>query len=201
MVEQGYAKRPTYGVEGTKTAQFCAQHIKGGMVDVSKKRCAEQVCTKRPTFGVEGTKAELLCAHHCEKGMAAVIQKEEGVSTKVATKMNYLVRKVTSQEKLAPSMPRSSLPTSPRAAFAVRARQRAGVRLILHQGIKPHALFMQAKRERIAFLLPPRRWIPQTGPDAEASEVAAQSKTFYCCSCSFPQKEHAEVQTPRQDRF
>ena len=50
------AKRAHYGVEGTKRAEFCAQHAREGFVNVLGARCTHQGCSKRPTFGVPGQK-------------------------------------------------------------------------------------------------------------------------------------------------
>lgn len=52
----GCPKRAHYGVDGTKRAEFCAQHAQDGFVNVLAPRCKHQGCAKRPTFGVPGEK-------------------------------------------------------------------------------------------------------------------------------------------------
>lgn len=52
----GCFKQPHYGIPGSKTAKFCAQHALEGTVDVTSKPCAHEGCATTPFFGVEGTK-------------------------------------------------------------------------------------------------------------------------------------------------
>ena len=61
--------------EGTKTAEFCAEHREDGMVDVNYKRCAHHGCIKRTSYGKEGTKTAEFCAEHREDGMLHVVNK------------------------------------------------------------------------------------------------------------------------------
>lgn len=66
------SKRPTYGVveaDGARTAQFCAPHAKTGMVNVSKRRCAEPGCPKHPSFTLKGDKSLCYCVDHATDGM------------------------------------------------------------------------------------------------------------------------------------
>ena len=65
----GCNKQPTYGVEGTKTAELCSQHAREGMVNVISKRCGRQGCNKYPSFGVEGREKREYCAQHATPGM------------------------------------------------------------------------------------------------------------------------------------
>ena len=68
----GCRKSPSFGVTGTKTADYCAQHALDGMVNVSKTKCRTEGCGKRPSFGVTGTKTTEYCAQHALDGMANV---------------------------------------------------------------------------------------------------------------------------------
>lgn len=52
----GCPKRAHYGVDGTRRAEFCAQHAHDGYVNVLGPRCAHPACSKRPTFGLPGKK-------------------------------------------------------------------------------------------------------------------------------------------------
>ena len=70
---QDCRKRPSFGVAGTKMAEYCAQHALDGMVDVCKKKCRTESCCKNPSFGVEGTKKGEYCAQHASDGMVDVI--------------------------------------------------------------------------------------------------------------------------------
>ena len=41
-------KRPTFGVAGSRTVEFCSSHAKEGMVDVTnRKRCGHPGCNPR----------------------------------------------------------------------------------------------------------------------------------------------------------
>lgn len=51
-VHQGCNVRPSYGVEGTKKAEFCSQHAREDMVDVISKRCGHQRLQKKSSYGV-----------------------------------------------------------------------------------------------------------------------------------------------------
>ena len=63
---------PSFGVTGTKTAEYCAQHAPDGMVDVKSRKCRTESCEKWPSFGVEGTRAGECCAQHTPDGMVSV---------------------------------------------------------------------------------------------------------------------------------
>ena len=62
-------KRPSFGVAGAKTAEYCAQHAPDGMVDVYNRKCRTGSCGKQPSFGVAGTKTAEFCAQHATDGM------------------------------------------------------------------------------------------------------------------------------------
>ena len=47
--------QPSFGVAGTRTVEYCAQHALEGMVDVRTKKCRTASCGKVPYFGVAGT--------------------------------------------------------------------------------------------------------------------------------------------------
>ena len=49
-------KRALFGVAGTKTAEYCAEHAFDGMIDVYNRMCRTEGCRKRPSFGVASTK-------------------------------------------------------------------------------------------------------------------------------------------------
>ena len=55
-------KQPSFGVEGTRTALFCAGHKKEGMVNVVSSRCGHPSCNKRPAYCLEGRKTPEFCA-------------------------------------------------------------------------------------------------------------------------------------------
>ena len=68
-------KHPAYGVEGSKTAEFCAGHRKEGMVNVVSQRCSHPGCNKQPAFGLEGSKKKEFCAEHKKEGLVIVGRK------------------------------------------------------------------------------------------------------------------------------
>ena len=53
---EAYDKGPSFGLVGTKTSKYCAQHAPDGMVNVVSKKCRTESCGKIPSFGVAGTK-------------------------------------------------------------------------------------------------------------------------------------------------
>ena len=59
---EGCDKRSSFGVAGTKTAEYCAQHAPDGMVDVKSRKCSTEGCGKKPSYGVAGTKRAQYCA-------------------------------------------------------------------------------------------------------------------------------------------
>ena len=62
-----------FGVPGTTTAEYCAQHAPYGMVDVCSIKCRTENCGKEPSFGVAGTKKkEWYCEQHAPNGMVNV---------------------------------------------------------------------------------------------------------------------------------
>ena len=64
--------RASYGVAGTRKAQYCRQHSKEDMIDIYNRRCAQSECNKRPSYGVIGTGKMEYCAQHAREGMADV---------------------------------------------------------------------------------------------------------------------------------
>ena len=48
--------QPNFNVEGSKTAVFCRQHAKNGMVNVFCRRCSDGSCSKGPSYNFEGIK-------------------------------------------------------------------------------------------------------------------------------------------------
>ena len=73
---EGCGKRPTHGVAGTKTVEYCAQHALDGMVNVCSKKCKTEGCGKLPSYGVAGTKTVEYCAQHALDGMVKVCRKK-----------------------------------------------------------------------------------------------------------------------------
>ena len=63
------SSQPSFGVEGNKTAEFCLQHAKEGIVNVKDRNCAQPTCNKRPSHGVKSSKAAEFSAGHAKEGM------------------------------------------------------------------------------------------------------------------------------------
>ncbi|CAN0382768.1 unnamed protein product [Ascophyllum nodosum] len=61
---EGCGKQPSFGVAGTKTVQYCAQHAPDGMVNVYSRKYRTEGCGKKPSFGVAGTKMAEYCIQH-----------------------------------------------------------------------------------------------------------------------------------------
>ncbi|CAM9813869.1 unnamed protein product, partial [Ectocarpus sp. 13 AM-2016] len=74
----GCIKRPSFGNDGSKKAEFCSQHSQQGMVNVVSKRCGHPGCTKHPTYGQAGSKKAEFCSQHAWTGMANVVSKRCG---------------------------------------------------------------------------------------------------------------------------
>lgn len=69
---EGCKRRPTFGVEGTRQAQFCASHKPESFVNVLCKRCDVEGCKHQPSFGVPGAKPAR-CATHRSDGMVNLL--------------------------------------------------------------------------------------------------------------------------------
>ena len=65
-------KKPSFGVADTKTAEHCANHAPGGIVNVCHKKFKSEGCGKQPSFAVEGTKTVKYCAQPAPEGMVDV---------------------------------------------------------------------------------------------------------------------------------
>ncbi|CAM9765281.1 unnamed protein product [Sphacelaria rigidula] len=76
--EEGCVKYPSYGVAGSKKAEFCSKHAGAGMVNVVNKRCGEEGCVKYPSYGVAGSKKAEFCFKHARAGMVNVVNKRCG---------------------------------------------------------------------------------------------------------------------------
>ena len=64
--------KPSFCMEGSRTALYCKQHAGDHMVDVVNKRCSHNSCTKFPSFNVEGKKTAAFCKKHAQNGMVNV---------------------------------------------------------------------------------------------------------------------------------
>ncbi|CAN0174768.1 unnamed protein product [Ascophyllum nodosum] len=73
---EGCVKIPSYGVGGTKTAEYCAQHAPDEMVDVKSRKCRTEGCVKIPSYGVAGTKTAEYCAKHAPDVMVDVCSRK-----------------------------------------------------------------------------------------------------------------------------
>ena len=73
---EGCGKQPSFGVAGTKTVRYCAQHALDGMVNVCSRKCRTEGCGKQPSFGVAGTKTVRYCAQHALDGMVNVCSRK-----------------------------------------------------------------------------------------------------------------------------
>ncbi|CAM9912695.1 unnamed protein product, partial [Ascophyllum nodosum] len=51
---EGCGMQPSFGLGGTKTAEYCAQHALDGMVNVCNMKCRTGGCGKTLNFGVGG---------------------------------------------------------------------------------------------------------------------------------------------------
>ena len=73
--QAGCGKQPTYNIEGSPIARFCATHKTPDMVDVKNSRCEQAGCSKQPAFNIEGSLVARFCATHKLAGMVNVISK------------------------------------------------------------------------------------------------------------------------------
>ena len=69
-------KIPSFGVAGTKTGEYCAQHAPDGMVNVCSRKCRTEGCGTIPSFGVAGTKTGEYCAQHAPDAMVNVCSRK-----------------------------------------------------------------------------------------------------------------------------
>ena len=68
----------SFGIAGTRTAEFCATHASEGMINVISKRCDFPGCSKHPSYGVAGSKKAEFCVAHAKEGMVDVCSKRCG---------------------------------------------------------------------------------------------------------------------------
>ncbi|CAM9721608.1 unnamed protein product [Ectocarpus fasciculatus] len=64
--EHGCTKQPSFGKEGSKKRQFCAQHAKQGMVSLVSRRCGHPGCMKQSSFGKGGSQKREFCSLHAK---------------------------------------------------------------------------------------------------------------------------------------
>ena len=69
---EGCGKLPCFGVAGTKTVEYCAQHAPEGMVDVEGRKFRTEGCGKQPLFGDVSTKTVEFCAQHAPERVVDV---------------------------------------------------------------------------------------------------------------------------------
>ncbi|CAM9758461.1 unnamed protein product, partial [Ascophyllum nodosum] len=54
-ITEGCGKEPSFGLVGTKTAEYCTQHAPDGMDNVTSRMCRTDGCGKYVLFAVAGT--------------------------------------------------------------------------------------------------------------------------------------------------
>ena len=71
---------PSFGVTGTKTAEYCAQHAQAGMVHFRSRKCISESCGKEPSFGVGNSRMVEYCSQHARlhRGVERVREREVG---------------------------------------------------------------------------------------------------------------------------
>ncbi|CAM9750787.1 unnamed protein product [Ascophyllum nodosum] len=74
---EGCDTRPSFGVAGTKTVQYCAQHAKNGMVDFKSRKCRTEGCGKQATSRVASARTVEYCAQHASGGMISVKSRKQ----------------------------------------------------------------------------------------------------------------------------
>ncbi|CAM9266697.1 unnamed protein product [Ascophyllum nodosum] len=145
---KGCGKGPSFGVAGTRTVEYCAQHAPDGMVIVcstkqrgtegcgkwsssgvagssltdyvmGSKKCRTQGCVMRPSFGVAGTRTAEYCAQHAPNGMVNVNGREK---CRIEGCSNQLSFGVTDTRKTAYCIQH----TRPRYRFEGHSRQEIG---------------------------------------------------------------------------
>ncbi|CAN0316686.1 unnamed protein product [Ascophyllum nodosum] len=72
---EGCSKRPSFGVAGTNTAEYCAQHAPDGVVDVKRRKCKIEGCCKIPPIGWQVRKGGVL--HAARLGPDGIRQKRK----------------------------------------------------------------------------------------------------------------------------
>ena len=63
---------PSYNIQGSKTAAYCRQRAKEGMVAVFKNHCSYGFWMTRPTSTFGGSTKAVSCRKHAEEGMVVV---------------------------------------------------------------------------------------------------------------------------------
>ena len=71
-ITQGCCNRPSFGVAGTRMAEYWIQHASDGMIDVKSRKCRTKGRGKHSLHGMDGTKTSECCAQHAPDGMVDV---------------------------------------------------------------------------------------------------------------------------------
>ncbi|CAM9611848.1 unnamed protein product [Ascophyllum nodosum] len=73
---EGCSKQPSFGVAGTQTVMYCAQHASDGMANVCSRKCRTEGCGEKSSFGVAGAETGGYCARHAPDGMVNVCSRK-----------------------------------------------------------------------------------------------------------------------------
>ena len=72
---EGCSKIPSFGVPGTKSAEYGKQNAPDGMINLCSKKGRAKGCGKQPSFGVVHTRMAK-CAQHAADGMVNVCSRK-----------------------------------------------------------------------------------------------------------------------------
>ncbi|CAM9749683.1 unnamed protein product [Sphacelaria rigidula] len=70
---EGCSTHPSYGVAGSKRAEFCSKHARAEMVNVVQQKCGYEGCSTRPSYGVAGSNRAEFCFKHARTAMVNVV--------------------------------------------------------------------------------------------------------------------------------
>ena len=115
-------KMPSFGVAGTKTAEYCVQHAPDGMIDVMIRQCRVEGCGKYPSSGVASAETVKYCTQHAPDGMVDMKGKKEGQNRRL--RQEAIVQSGRSES------PRSTLPSTRRKGWSTSRAESAKLKAV-----------------------------------------------------------------------
>ena len=155
-------KGPSFGVAGTKTAEYCAPHAPDGMVNVSSSKCRTESCGKKPSFGVASTKKGSTVPRTYRTGWST--SRTESAEPKVAERGRCLEWQVQKRRSTA----QSTRPTE----WSTSAAESA----------EPKAAFKRIGSRCTHRRVPRSRWV-DAGDDVDVDVARCSLKSFSPLRC------------------
>ena len=122
---EGCDKLPSFGVTGTKTVEYCAQHAPEGMVNVKNRKHRTKLCGKKPSFGVTNTRTAEYRAQQTrlQCGVEGFREREVGPHHSGKKTIANVITSVAKHTSICPPPTKTSQPSGASRDSCKRARQ------------------------------------------------------------------------------